>query len=149
MRRALIACVAFSAATLPLTAALAATTAPAVRAFPQPTEAERRDTVKEFVEDAMRTASERSGDVFFLPRKYNFVTGVGPDKLNTGHVKVNGRITEITSTGISHGIPWDYDRDLPLIYLYHSTWIWGMGKDVTGFVPYPDGLLRLEGVSKS
>ena len=41
------------------------------------------------------------------------------------------------------------DRDLPLIYLYHSTWIWGMGKDVTGFVPYPDGLLRLEGVSKS
>lgn len=40
------------------------------------------------------------------------------------------------------------DQDLPLIYLYHSTWIWGMGKDVTGFVPYPDGLLRLEGVSK-
>lgn len=40
------------------------------------------------------------------------------------------------------------DRDLPLIYLYHSTWIWGMGKAVTGFVPYPDGLLRLEGVTK-
>jgi peptide/nickel transport system substrate-binding protein len=40
------------------------------------------------------------------------------------------------------------DRDLPLIYLYHSTWIWGMGKEVTGFVPYPDGLLRLEGVTK-
>ncbi|HTJ57235.1 MAG TPA: ABC transporter substrate-binding protein [Devosiaceae bacterium] len=41
------------------------------------------------------------------------------------------------------------DRDLPLIYLYHPTWIWAMGKKVTGFVPYPDGLIRLEGVSKS
>jgi predicted AlkP superfamily pyrophosphatase or phosphodiesterase len=120
MRRALIAVVALSAATLPLTAALAATTAPAVKPYPQPTEAERRETIHEFVEDAMRTASERSGDVFFLPRKYNFVTGVGPDKLNTGHVKVNGKVTEITGTGISHGIPWDYDRDLPLIF-------WGPG----------------------
>lgn len=40
------------------------------------------------------------------------------------------------------------DQDLPLIYLYHSTWIWGMSGNITGFVPYPDGLLRLEGVSR-
>ena len=40
-------------------------------------------------------------------------------------------------------------EDLPLIYLYHVTWIWGVRKDVTGFVPYPDGMIRLAGVKKA
>lgn len=38
--------------------------------------------------------------------------------------------------------------DLPLLYLYHVTWIWALNKDVTGFVPSPDGMIRLEGVKK-
>lgn len=36
--------------------------------------------------------------------------------------------------------------ELPLIYLYHQTWIWAASKKVDGFVPYPDGMIRLQGV---
>jgi peptide/nickel transport system substrate-binding protein len=37
-------------------------------------------------------------------------------------------------------------KDLPIIYLYHPTWIWALDKKVEGFVPYPDGMIRLAGV---
>lgn len=40
-------------------------------------------------------------------------------------------------------------KDGPIVYLYAPTWIWAMKKSVTGFVPYPDGLIRLAGVAKS
>lgn len=39
--------------------------------------------------------------------------------------------------------------DLPVIYLGHQSYIWALKKDVTGFVPYPDGMIRLQGVKKS
>ncbi len=49
----------------------------------------------------------------------------------------------------------DYDaaeeilaEDLPIIYLYHQTWIWALDKSVKGFVPYPDGMIRLTGMTK-
>jgi peptide/nickel transport system substrate-binding protein len=38
--------------------------------------------------------------------------------------------------------------DLPLIYLGHQSWIWAYKKSVTGFVPNPDGMIRLQGVKK-
>ncbi|AHM02777.1 Putative glutathione transporter,solute-binding protein component [Roseibacterium elongatum DSM 19469] len=38
-------------------------------------------------------------------------------------------------------------EDLPIIYLYHVTWIWALDDAIEGFVPYPDGMIRLEGVS--
>ncbi len=38
-------------------------------------------------------------------------------------------------------------EDLPIIYLYHVTWIWALDNGVQGFVPYPDGMIRLEGVT--
>lgn len=38
-------------------------------------------------------------------------------------------------------------EELPLIYLYHQTWIWALDKKVSGFTAYPDGMIRLEGVS--
>ncbi len=41
------------------------------------------------------------------------------------------------------------DADSPLIYLYHQTWIWALGGKIDGFVPYPDGMIRLAGVSKT
>ncbi len=41
------------------------------------------------------------------------------------------------------------DDDLPLIYIYHQNWIWAMDKGVTGFTAYPDGMIRLAGVSKA
>lgn len=40
------------------------------------------------------------------------------------------------------------EEDLPIIYLYHVTWIWALDDDISGFVPYPDGMIRLEGVTK-
>ena len=46
---------------------------------------------------------------------------------------------------------YDQARDIlvdeaPLVYLYHPTWLWAMSADLTGFVPYPDGRIRLEDV---
>ncbi len=38
-------------------------------------------------------------------------------------------------------------EDMPIIYLYHPVWIWVLADKVQGFVPYPDGMIRLEGVS--
>ena len=36
--------------------------------------------------------------------------------------------------------------ELPIIYLYFDKWIWGMPAKLQGFVPNPDGMIRLEGV---
>jgi len=41
------------------------------------------------------------------------------------------------------------NEDLPIIYLYHVTWIWALDDAIEGFVPYPDGMIRLEGVTMS
>lgn len=37
--------------------------------------------------------------------------------------------------------------DMPIIYLYHPVWIWALDDGVSGFTPYPDGMIRLHGVS--
>ena len=34
----------------------------------------------------------------------------------------------------------------PIIYLWHQKWIWGLSADLKGYVPYPDGLIRLRDV---
>ena len=36
---------------------------------------------------------------------------------------------------------------LPMIYLYHQPWLYALAKGVKGFVPTPDGLIRLKGVT--
>lgn len=38
-------------------------------------------------------------------------------------------------------------NDLPIIYLYHPTWIWALSGNLEGFTPYPDGMIRLENVT--
>ncbi|MAM24978.1 MAG: ABC transporter substrate-binding protein [Rhodobacteraceae bacterium] len=38
-------------------------------------------------------------------------------------------------------------EDMPIVYLYHPVWIWALDKDIKGFEPYPDGMIRLHGVS--
>ncbi|PKP63345.1 MAG: ABC transporter substrate-binding protein [Alphaproteobacteria bacterium HGW-Alphaproteobacteria-8] len=35
----------------------------------------------------------------------------------------------------------------PILYLYHQPWIWALDRKVEGFVAYPDGMIRLEGVT--
>ncbi|MGB5557579.1 MAG: ABC transporter substrate-binding protein [Paracoccaceae bacterium] len=37
--------------------------------------------------------------------------------------------------------------DLPIIYLYHQVWIWALSNKIEGFTAYPDGMIRLQGVS--
>lgn len=37
--------------------------------------------------------------------------------------------------------------ELPIIYLYHQTWIWALSNKVKGFTAYPDGMIRLAGVT--
>ncbi|MCV3273335.1 ABC transporter substrate-binding protein [Roseobacter sinensis] len=39
-------------------------------------------------------------------------------------------------------------EDMPVIYLYHQVWIWALDDSVSGFQAYPDGMIRLHGVSK-
>lgn len=36
--------------------------------------------------------------------------------------------------------------DRPIIYLWHAKWLYAMNAKLTGFVPYPDGLIRPEGI---
>lgn len=36
---------------------------------------------------------------------------------------------------------------LPIVYLYHQKWIWALDSNLKGFTPYPDGMIRLEGVT--
>ncbi|MCK0168179.1 ABC transporter substrate-binding protein [Jannaschia sp. S6380] len=38
-------------------------------------------------------------------------------------------------------------EELPRLFLYHQTWIWAYDDALQGFVPYPDGMIRLEGVT--
>jgi len=38
------------------------------------------------------------------------------------------------------------NAELPIIYLYHPSWIWAMNANLEGFTAYPDGMIRLEGV---
>ncbi len=40
-----------------------------------------------------------------------------------------------------------YLTDRPHIVLYHLKWLWGLSDKVSGFVPTPDGLIRLQGVA--
>lgn len=37
-------------------------------------------------------------------------------------------------------------EDMPFIYLYYQPWFWAMNRRVEGFVPVPDGMIRLDGV---
>ncbi len=37
-------------------------------------------------------------------------------------------------------------EDLPIVYLYLPAWIWALSTKVDGFVPNPDGMIRLAGV---
>ncbi|WP_117194327.1 ABC transporter substrate-binding protein [Rhizobium terrae] len=39
-------------------------------------------------------------------------------------------------------------KDLPIVYLYHSQWIFAHNSNITGLKPAPDGIIRLAGVSR-
>lgn len=71
--------------------------------------------VKEkFRDAAARTAGERSGTLFFLPTKYNYVAGGGYRV--TAHLA--GKPFE--TRGTVHGNSWEYDTHIPIV-------LWGPG----------------------
>jgi len=41
------------------------------------------------------------------------------------------------------------DRDRPIIYLYHPKWIWALSSKLKGYKPYPDAMIRIEGMQKA
>lgn len=40
-------------------------------------------------------------------------------------------------------------EDMPIVYLYHPVWIWALDDSLSGFQAYPDGMIRLHGVSQN
>ncbi len=40
-------------------------------------------------------------------------------------------------------------NDAPLVYLYHESWITALDAGIEGYTAYPDGMIRLEGVTLS
>jgi peptide/nickel transport system substrate-binding protein len=40
-----------------------------------------------------------------------------------------------------------YIADRPLVFLFHMTWLYALQKNVTGFNPVPDGLIRPQGLT--
>jgi peptide/nickel transport system substrate-binding protein len=40
-------------------------------------------------------------------------------------------------------------EDQPMIYLGHEPWLWALSRKVTGFVPAADGMIRVQGLSKT
>lgn len=40
-------------------------------------------------------------------------------------------------------------RDLPISYLYHAQWIFALNGKLAGFTPRPDGIIRLDGVTRA
>ena len=39
-----------------------------------------------------------------------------------------------------------YMSERPTLFLYHWNWFWGMTQKLTGFVPVPDGIIRVKGL---
>ncbi|MFP5503275.1 MAG: alkaline phosphatase family protein [Candidatus Sericytochromatia bacterium] len=108
---------------LPALFALLAAASPALAAagsYPPPSSAERAEARRHFTADAVRTLSDRSGDLFVLPRKYNFLTGHPTEKKTTSHIRRDGRNVAFATAGVSHGASWDYDSAIPLV-------LWGPG----------------------
>jgi peptide/nickel transport system substrate-binding protein len=39
-----------------------------------------------------------------------------------------------------------YLKDRPYLFLYHFTWLWGASAKLAGYIPNPDGVIRVRGV---
>jgi peptide/nickel transport system substrate-binding protein len=47
---------------------------------------------------------------------------------------------------IYEGVMRELVEDKPILYLWHQKWLWGFTNRLEGYVPYPDGLIRLRDV---
>ena len=69
--------------------------------------------------------------------------------------KLDSALAEARALGDAEARKVKYDEavsillhDLPIIYLYHAKWIYAFNANLAGFKTYPDGIIRLTGVSR-
>ncbi|MBV9826992.1 MAG: ABC transporter substrate-binding protein [Alphaproteobacteria bacterium] len=88
---------------------------------------------------------------------YNFVSCKAPAALNSGHYcnqdvdrELDAARTAQTQAERSAHYANVASRTLqerPLIYLWHLKWLYAFNRKLTGFTPYPDGLIRPQGMN--
>jgi peptide/nickel transport system substrate-binding protein len=87
---------------------------------------------------------------------YNFVACKAPSALNIGHycnLEVDSELEAARQAADPAERMPQYAKvaehvldDRPLMYLWHNKCLYGMTAKLTGFTPYPDGLIRLQGI---
>ncbi len=87
---------------------------------------------------------------------YNFVSCKAPPALNAGrycNAEVDreldtARTAEAAPERLQHyaKVAEHTLADRPIIYLWHNKWLYAMTKKLAGFSPYPDGLIRPQGL---
>ncbi|HEX5319548.1 MAG TPA: ABC transporter substrate-binding protein [Stellaceae bacterium] len=87
---------------------------------------------------------------------YNFVSCKGPPALNTTHYcnkDVDAALDAARLAGDPTARIAQYKivaehilKDRPVIYLWHPKWLYAATAKLQGFTPYPDGLIRPQGV---
>jgi peptide/nickel transport system substrate-binding protein len=87
---------------------------------------------------------------------YNFVSCKAPPALNAAHycnAEVDAALDAARTADSVADRSAQYARvadhiltDRPLIYLWHQTWLFAMNAKLAGFTPYPDGLIRPQGL---
>jgi peptide/nickel transport system substrate-binding protein len=88
---------------------------------------------------------------------YNFAACKAPPALNTTHY-CNPEVDKELDAARTAAAPADrlahYAKvagrvlnDRPIIYLWHQKWLYAMGAKLSGFTPYPDGLIRPQGIA--
>ena len=87
---------------------------------------------------------------------YNFVACKAPPALNSPHycnAEVDAELDAARTAAAPAERLQHYAKvaghtlaDRPLIYLWHNKWLYAMNKKLAGFTPYPDGLIRPQGI---
>ena len=87
---------------------------------------------------------------------YNFVACKAPPALNAGrycNAEVDKELDAARSAEAVAERQAHYAKvaehtlaDRPIIYLWHNKWLYAMSKKLAGFSPYPDGLIRPQGL---
>jgi hypothetical protein len=90
------------------------------------TEAETERVTAAFLSAAARSVSPRSGDLFALPAKYNYVISRSNLRFETSTIPPPAGPKTLRHMGNHHGTFWDYDTHIPLIF-------WGPGRVRAGW----------------
>jgi len=86
-----------------------------------------------------------------------FVDCKAPPALNTGHycnADADAQLDAARGTNVKDERMAAYAKlaaitlaDRPIIYLWHQKWLYAMSSKLNGFMPYPDGLIRPQGIT--